>query len=119
MIYGAGDSGNWELIIKKGKEDVFGVVELAGLPGSAGRAPNLLEQTSAILCQGLVTQQFATGRRSMSEDVDHEPLADFGFVVHNAMAGVDQKALDEDNVTHRLFSIAEATRKACTVSATS
>ena len=27
MIYGAGDSGNWELIIKKGKEDVFGVVE--------------------------------------------------------------------------------------------
>ena len=39
MVYGAGDTGNWEIIIKKGQEDVFGVVEefeQGPRPGAAG-----------------------------------------------------------------------------------
>src|SRR6185437_3717023 len=52
-------------------------------------------------------------------EVDHEPLADFGLMVHDAVAGMDDDAGDEDQIGHALSSIARATRSACTVSATS
>src|SRR5262245_27048263 len=51
--------------------------------------------------------------------IDHKALADFGLVIHHAVAGVDDEALDEDGVGHCFSSIAAATRSACTVSATS
>src|SRR5262245_8282179 len=52
-------------------------------------------------------------------EIDDKTLADLGLVIHHAMAGVDDEALDEDGVGHCFSSIAAATRSACTVSATS
>ena len=49
-------------------------------------------------------------------EVDHETLADFGLVFHDAVAGMDHDAGDEDHIGHVLSSIAAATRSACTVS---
>src|SRR5215510_2724168 len=52
-------------------------------------------------------------------EIDDKALSDLGLVIHHAMAGVDDEALDEDGVGHCFSSIAAATRSACTVSATS
>src|SRR5581483_8409943 len=52
-------------------------------------------------------------------EINHEALADFGLMLHHAVTGMDDEALDEDGIGHRLSSIADARRSACTVSATS
>src|SRR6516165_8587078 len=52
-------------------------------------------------------------------DIDHEALAHFGLMLHHAVTGMDDDALDEDRIGHRFSSIAVARRSACTVSATS
>src|SRR6185369_6693749 len=52
-------------------------------------------------------------------EIDHEPLADLGLVVEQAVAGVDQDAADEDRVGHVRLPMAAAIFSACTVSATS
>src|SRR3954447_3009867 len=51
--------------------------------------------------------------------VDDEALADFGLVLHHAVACMDRQAAHEDRIGHGLLSIACATRRACKVSATS
>src|SRR5205814_3227413 len=51
--------------------------------------------------------------------IDDETLADFGFVIHHAVASMDRQAGHEDRIGHCLLSIACATRRACKVSATS
>src|SRR6202049_1895751 len=63
----------------------------------------------------------ARGFRQVGEEfeIDHETLPDLGFMFHDAMAGMDDNARDEDTVRHRLSQIAAATRNACTVSDTS
>src|SRR5207249_1759399 len=52
-------------------------------------------------------------------EIDHEALPDFGLVFHHAMAGMDDDAGNEDRIGHCCSLIAAATRRACTVSATS
>src|SRR5712671_4169995 len=52
-------------------------------------------------------------------EIDHEPLPDLGLMFHNAMAGMDDNAGDEDTIGHRLSQIAAATCSDCTVSDTS
>src|SRR5438128_12098245 len=54
-------------------------------------------------------------------EIDDETLADFGLVLHHAVAGMDDDAGDEDRIAsyHPCSLIAAATRSACTVSATS
>ena len=44
--------------------------------------------------------------------VDDEALADFGLVLHHAVAGMDDEASDEDGVGHRCSPMAAATRSA-------
>src|SRR5262245_31628400 len=63
----------------------------------------------------------ARGFRQIGEqlEIDHKALPDLGLVIHHAMAGVDDEALDEDGVGHCFSPMAAATRSACTVSATS
>ena len=48
-----------------------------------------------------------------------EALPDLGLVLHHAVMGMDDKAVDEDRIAHRALRIAAATRRACIVSATS
>ena len=52
-------------------------------------------------------------------EIDHEALPDLGLMFHDAMAGMDDDAGDEDGIAHRLSQIAAATRSDCTVSDTS
>src|ERR1700732_4724784 len=52
-------------------------------------------------------------------EVEHEPLADLGFVLHHAVMSMDHKPAHEDPIAHLAARMAAATFNACTVSATS
>src|ERR1700722_6103431 len=52
-------------------------------------------------------------------EIDHETLTHLGLMFHDAVAGMDDDACNEDRIGHPWPSIAAAPRKACTVSDTS
>src|SRR5207249_1747191 len=59
------------------------------------------------------------GQIDGEHEIELEGLADLGLVLHHAVIGVQRKTRDEDHVAHRASRMAAATRKACSVSATS
>src|SRR5262249_7194976 len=63
----------------------------------------------------------ARGRREIDveREVKLERLPDLGFVLHDAVVGVQRKPGNEDAVAHRAPRSAASTLRACTVSATS
>ena len=59
------------------------------------------------------------GQIHVEGEIELEGLSDFGLVLHHAMVGVQHEPAHEHLVGHRMSLMAPATRKACTVTATS
>src|SRR5262245_25308760 len=59
------------------------------------------------------------GQIDVEHEIELEGLPDLGLVLHHAVIGVQCKPGDEDGIGHRALPMAAATRRACTVSATS
>src|SRR5262249_2971991 len=59
------------------------------------------------------------GEIDVEHQIEREGLADLGLVLHHAVIGMQRNPVHEHRVAHCALPIAAATRKACTVAATS